>query len=459
MKKAWFNTLKIYMLFACLTAMACFIFLAIYSTLSGHPSMEILKMTLATFSGRLGVAALCLCTATYLLWRCFIYFRSYYTQSGRTILLRKFGFYTVVPIVILIGARPVFQEITSAEQFAFHGNVTGINASMGEGDIDPANKLRGVHYFSRYSDGNMDFSSLVENNVEHMVLVPYAYQKKYDDPNLRFDRRRRRSNFNRDSLYLSIAQKAAECGLKVMIKPHIWMSTDEGKWRSDINFSDPIEFETWATNYSDFILHYAKLSQEMKASHYCIGTELSSITKNHPEFWRALIREVRRVFHGKLFYAANWYQEYEHINFWSELDYVGIQAYFPICKKDHPTVADLKEGWKPHLNKLRRFSDKVRRPILFSELGYKSTHDAAADPWEWVTRDNRLTKRLSAQTQANCYEAFFQSCWTKPWFAGTLIWQWQAHYDQDKLSTVSSIDFTPQHKPAQEIMAKWFAKE
>ncbi|NND31351.1 MAG: hypothetical protein HKN76_02085, partial [Saprospiraceae bacterium] len=316
----------------------------------------------------------------------------------------------------------------------------------------------GVHYFSRFHEGDRDFSILVENNVRQVVLVPYAYQESFDDPDLRFNRRGRRSNFDRDSLYLSVAQQAEACGLSVLIKPHIWMRTDQGKWRSDIDYEDPADFKTWSTNYTNFILHYARLSEEMKSSHFCIGTELSEITRNHPDYWVGLIREVRKVYGGKIFYAANWYQEYEHISFWHQLDYVGIQAYFPICKKDHPTVEDLLAGWKPYVNKLKKFSSKVQRPILFSELGYKSTHDAAADPWEWITEANRVSKKLSAQTQANCYEAFFRSFWNQPWFAGTLIWQWQAHYDQDKLSTVNSVDFTPQHKPAQIVMAKWFAQ-
>jgi hypothetical protein len=63
---------------------------------------------------------------------------------------------------------------------------------------------------------------------------------------------------------------------------------------------------------------------------------------------------------------------------------------------------------------------------------------------------------LSAETQAHCYEACFRTFWQESWFAGTFIWQWQAHYEGDTTSMASNIDFTPQHKPAQNVMAKWF---
>lgn len=45
---------------------------------------------------------------------------------------------------------------------------------------------------------------------------------------------------------------------------------------------------------------------------------------------RRLIRQIRRVYHGPLTYAANWSGEYKQIRFWDALDYVGIQAYFPL---------------------------------------------------------------------------------------------------------------------------------
>jgi hypothetical protein len=365
----------------------------------------------------------------------------------------------VTPILLLIGIAKIYQEFTATESFLFNWNEIILNRiSPSANEIERDGKIRGVHYFGRFREGEIDFDRLIENNIEYLVLVPYAYQEHYNDPNLQFNRRGRRGNFNRDSLYLEVAKHAEACGLKVLIKPHIWMRTDKGKWRSDIDFAEASDFREWADNYTAFIMHYARLSQQMNASHFCIGTELAEVTKNHPDYWRDLISQVRQEYHGKIFYAANWYKEYEHISFWSELDYVGIQAYFPLCKKENPSIEELMTGWKPIVSRLKKFSKNVNKPILFSELGYKSTHDAAVDPWEWVDGSDKLTKTLSAQTQAYCYEACFRSLWDQSWFAGTLIWQWQAHYDQDSMSTSDNIDFTPQHKPAQIVMAKWFGK-
>ena len=109
--------------------------------------------------------------------------------------------------------------------------------------------------------------------------------------------------------------------------------------------------------------------------------------------------------------------------------------------------------------RLKNISQKYKRPILFSELGYRSSDDAAIAPWEWVNGDTAQKMKISEDTQANCYEAFFQTFWHEPWFAGALIWQWQARHEQnDHHEDHAKLDFTPQNKRAQTIMATWFGR-
>jgi hypothetical protein len=39
--------------------------------------------------------------------------------------------------------------------------------------------------------------------------------------------------------------------------------------------------------------------------------------------------EIRKIYTGKLTYAANW-DDFDKVPFWKELDYIGIDAYFPL---------------------------------------------------------------------------------------------------------------------------------
>jgi hypothetical protein len=460
LKVVWYKLLIIYLRFLVGTITVFFAGSTLLLWSRGEEFTHAVNVSRTVLLDSVDMIGILVFSIPYLSYHALIYFRRVWLQQGRGLFFKRLGFFTVAPIVLIFTISKINKETTPSEKSLFNWEESIFSGSnSGTTKIERGGKIRGVHYFSRFRDGEIDFGRLVENNIEYLVLVPYAYQERYDDPNLQFNRQGRRGgSFNRDSLYLEIANHATACGMKVLIKPHIWMRTDLNKWRSDIDFSEPSAFQEWSDNYTAFIMHYAILSAQMQASHFCIGTELAGVTKNHPEYWRTLIKQVREVYEGKVFYAANWYQEYEQISFWDELDYVGIQAYFPLCNKANPSIEELMAGWKPIVNKLKKFSRNVSKPILFSELGYKSTHDAAIDPWEWVDSSNKMTKTLSAKTQAHCYEACFRSLWDQPWFAGTLIWQWNAHYDQDSTSTSDNIDFTPQHKPAQDIMAKWFGK-
>ncbi len=92
--------------------------------------------------------------------------------------------------------------------------------------------------------------------------------------------------------------------------------------------------------------------------------------------------------------------------------------------------------------------------MLFTEMGYKSTADSAIEPWEWIENTSDKEVAVSFETQANCYEAFFNTIWNKEWFAGVHIWQLRSDYLEN--STYGDMDFTPQFKLAERVIAKGF---
>ena len=60
------------------------------------------------------------------------------------------------------------------------------------------------------------------------------------------------------------------------------------------------------------------MAEEEKVDIFCIGTELEKFIEHRPAYWRELIAEVRKVYKGKLTYAANW-DEYKRVPFWDAL--------------------------------------------------------------------------------------------------------------------------------------------
>ena len=319
--------------------------------------------------------------------------------------------------------------------------------------VPPADKQRGTHMFGHFD--SVSVRQFQELNVEWITLVPYAGQGDVTDSELRFFRGdsveqvRRRVRWDRQ---IDAAHRA---GYRVFLKPHVWLhAATDGQWRAEIW---PDDWAGWWADYRQYILSYAAIAERNGVELFCVGAEFTRLTAERPEAWRALIREVREVYSGQLTYAGNWYAEYEAISFWDALDYIGVQAYFPLADAPEPKLKTLRKGWQRHLKALAAVSDRYERPLLFTELGYKSTVDAAREPWTWIDYDNPTPQAGSVETQAACYRAFFAEVWPQPWFAGVHLWQMRSDFGE-RQGPWTHLDFTPQGKPAATVIREGFGR-
>ena len=300
---------------------------------------------------------------------------------------------------------------------------------------------------------SLDWQQLLHNKVEWVALTPQAWQQTVDSDSLVYNRRDRRG-FDRTKMLAQLVQDAQSKGMRVLMKPHVWINRTVGnEWRSTM-LPKGERWQKWSASYRDFIMEFARLSDSLGVDALCIGTELDAIAKAYPAYWTDLIQSIRKVYKGSLTYGANW-DAFEDIQFWGQLDYIGVQAYFPLTKKQEPPVASLCAAWQSHYRKIRKLHQRYGKPVVFTEVGYRSVADAAHEPWTWTGETDHLTKRASPGTQSNCYEALFQVFWDQKWFAGALFWEWEGRFrnrDNDQ------VDFTPQGKPAEQVMARWFGK-
>lgn len=318
-------------------------------------------------------------------------------------------------------------------------------------------KQRGVSWVAgRRLVTEENFQALAKSGVNWIVQVPFGWQDSHDSPSLRFHTDRYVMWGERDEGIEITTNLARKFGIKTLLKPHVWLRRSRDKWRGDIRMTNEEDWRQWFENYRAFIMHYAGLAERLKIEGFCIGTELHGTVADREADWRDLIASVRSIYSGKLVYAANWYKEFEEVKFWDQLDFIGIQAYFPLASGESPTMDEIKSNWKPHLNSLHRISKKYGKPILFTEIGYRSTPDGAMEPWKWLARGERRSGPVDLQTQANCYEAFFQTFWHLDWFAGSYIWKWYPQHQS--AGGPDDRDFTPQNKIAENVMAKWYSQ-
>ncbi|MCL6267633.1 glycoside hydrolase family 113 [Flagellimonas myxillae] len=308
-------------------------------------------------------------------------------------------------------------------------------------------KINGVSFVgSREKVTQNHVDPVVAVNANFAAVMPFGFARSLSSPQIVFNTERQWYGETRTGAkqYIQLLRKN---GIKIMLKPQIWIW--RGEFTGDMAMQSEEDWETLEATYSDFALTYAQLAEETKAEVYCIGTELEEFVKHRPQFWTDLIAKIKTVYSGKLTYAANW-DEYPRVPFWNELDYIGVDAYFPLSEEQNPTLEQLRSGWKRWKDKLANLADEVDKPILFTEFGYRSMDYAAKKPW--LVDRNQMNVNLQAQSDAT--EAIFQEFWEEDWFAGGFVWKWFIHHD--KSGGNEDNRFTPQNKPAENVIRSFY---
>lgn len=267
---------------------------------------------------------------------------------------------------------------------------------------------------------------------------------------------------------------AKQSGLKVMLKPHMVLvkkdAADEQQremrvaeaahngseslkertrgadWRGTFYPVNRSDRSLWEANYRQYILQWAKIAEVLSVEIFCVGTELKRSAIRNPAYWRELIEAVRPIYHGLVTYSANW-DEYDRIEFWEDLDMIGVNTYFPVNHRKKPGIARTKKNWRPIRSKLEQFAAEHDRKVLFTEFGYRNTLYAGRRPWE---HDEGRAQRFD-RAQYNLYEAFFRTFWAQDWVLGGFSWKWFAD-----VPPAGNTTFSTQGKPAFEVIRRWY---
>ena len=274
-------------------------------------------------------------------------------------------------------------------------------------------------------------------------ISPFAFQRDVAAPEIRF-----RDDTATQSAYFD-SLRALD--FHILLKPDIWSQQfwSGTVWRGDIAMSTEDDWRAWFDDYREFMLHYARLAERERVEMLCIGLEYVAATRLRPDDWRALVRDVRRVYSGPLTYGAHWPVEAEEITFWSELDAIGVNLYPDLCETPVASAEDLASPWKDTVERLQALSQRWERPIVVTEIGFNSTLAAANDPWRWVGDDDPVSER----EQALCYEAAFRALWGRPWLEGIYWWKW---FIEPDAGGSNDSGFTPQGKEAQLVLSRWY---
>jgi hypothetical protein len=284
--------------------------------------------------------------------------------------------------------------------------------------------------------GLAQVDAIAATGATHIVLVVTAYQTEHRADRVAVDPVRTPST----PAIQAAAARASALGMGVGIKPHI--DLEDGSWRGTISPEDPA---AWFESYREFVLPLVELASTLEADLFVAGTELAG-TLVHENRWRSLIEDMRARYRGDLTYAASW-DEAGLVPFFDALDYAGVDFYGPVTYRDAASRFEILKGWQLWLQRLEQLHGQSGRPVLITEIGYRSIDGAGRRPYEFGTE-----RRLDPEEQSDLYWAALTALGEQRWVAGVVWWNWlasgQGGPDND--------DYTPSGKPAEkELTDAW----
>jgi len=253
-------------------------------------------------------------------------------------------------------------------------------------------------------------------------------------------------------------------GLKVLLRPtlefHGW--TD---WRGNL---EPTNWRQWFSSYQDFILHYAQIAQDTRVEMFSVGNELKNASR-HTQEWKTIIEAVRDAYEGPLTYCdAGLINQISLVEFWDDLDYIGIDTYIPITGSgpywDTGHSPDNDPPYDVFLSSIetaldadvKQASERYGRPVLITESGCSSVD--GANQCSWCFGFSAQETAIDYNEQVQYIEALFQAVSSRDWIEGIYNFSWDLKDDYNYASSDWPFSHNPKGKPAAEAIRLWFSE-
>lgn len=288
---------------------------------------------------------------------------------------------------------------------------------------------------------DQQLARLAELGVDSVSLMPFASQPSPSEPRMGFLNGSPGSET--DVGLIHAARCAHERAIRVLWKPQIWVG--HRSWPGDIEMTSEEDWQAWWRVYRRFILRHAVLAEWSGSELFSVGVELGKTLGREAE-WRSLIRAVRRVYSGRLTYSGNWWGDYDRAPFWDELDYVGVDAYFPLADSADAGREAVEEGARRAVSELRRAAERFGKPVVLTEVGFAARRDAWVSPHE-------EGGEYDPGRQAVAYEALLGALGRPPWLAGVYFWKVFSH---PSIGGGEGPDFHILGRQAEQVVRSYF---
>ncbi len=245
-----------------------------------------------------------------------------------------------------------------------------------------------------------------------------------------------------DEELIEMIDYAKTLELRVILKPTV--NCKDGTWRAHINFFDldvPCEpkWSDWFKSYTAYQKHYADIAEKTGCEMLIVGCEMVQ-TERRAREWRALIRDVKEVYHGLVSYNTDKYQEGQ-VRFWDAVDVISSSGYYPTGQ------------WEAELERIEKVVKQYDKPFFFAEAGCPSRTGSSQIPNDWGHEG-----QVNLEEQACFYEDMFQAAGCRDFVKGFGLWDWD--------TLLHPIEQAHEHdgygvygKPTEAVISRYYNKK
>ena len=197
-----------------------------------------------------------------------------------------------------------------------------------------------------------------------------------------------------DSIKMAITM-AKNRGFDVSIRHYIDVETKE--WRC---YWNPKNKKLAYQNIENELVTFSQLLEEFKVEHFTIGAEYCKLTTQKSNiYWKRIISNIRKSYHGTINYGANWEtindeNEFFQTPIWSYVDSIGLD-YYPPIPDSIPEQNIYKYQIKQFLN-YSNLAKQYKKPIFINEIGFAGSSKGTSQPYEWRNKTPGSESRQAA---------------------------------------------------------------
>lgn len=330
-------------------------------------------------------------------------------------------------LISLIGTSSYFikKEVQS------HSIKTGINAVYSNDSFDIEQEKKAIQYLSDKGFDQISFNIRYFQESDTSSKINLEPIPSFKDLSL-------------------LIHEAHKRKLNVILRPLV-----DSKIKQSRHLFNPGNPDKWFLNYSLILENLETFSKKENVERLEIGVELDNILIKFPKKFNELAKNSRKIYDGKISYAIGIYQEDSLLIKTASslnIDFLGIDYYVPLQNQEDTLI-----GFENNYY-LSKILSHAKKPVVFSEVGYRSIGNAGKSPWD---HERKSGKNFSEQK--SLYSGFFIALSKlkreeKKKIESVSFWiKDKVNFSQDLFES-DTLGYSPFGKPAEKIILDYNLK-